>query len=174
MSCCKKKRAERTVTLTFEREQLLYDVSNAAYVESDLIDEGGEHARHVTADITEAGNVDRITRIFDQVHAQAEESLYPYTRRYTSRDSILSDMLSESAGYVIELRVPEHFSDTTARLLQTLIHEWFVASALGGWLGMTNERASMKWLARAEELRKEVERGKNSHAGVLRRKLSTF
>lgn len=175
MGCCiKRGGSEKTVTLTFDREQLQYDVGNMAYVESDLMEETSGHGRHVTADVIEAGNVDRINRIFDQVHAEAQELLYPYTRRHGGRDSLLTNVQSDRNAYVIEMRVPEHFSDTTAQLLQTLIHEWFVAAALASWLGLTNDGAASKWKGRVEELRRAVDEGKNRHSGVLRRKMSTF
>ena len=48
----------KTVTLVFRREQLLYDISNYAFVEGDIMGEDAEHARHQVKDIAEEGNVD--------------------------------------------------------------------------------------------------------------------
>lgn len=161
------------VTLNFLRDQLLYDIGNLGYVEGHILPDDQEHARHVTSDIIEDGNVDRITRILDLVHAEAEELLYPYTKRKTTCVDDRYDPLINRECYVIDMHVPDRFSSTTSRLLETLIHEWMVAAALADWLGITNERAAQKWKARAEEMRLSVMDVKGHH-GVMTRPMHPF
>lgn len=163
----------KRVTLLFDRDQLLYDVGNLAYTESHIMPEDAEHSRHVTADVTQEGNVDRVTRVLDLVHADAIEVLYPYTRSETGVCHELRDDLTDRQTYEIDMYVPESFSDTTANVLEKLIHEWMVAAVLGEWLSITNAAAAQKWKDRAAEMRREVMSRKNT-CGVLRRRMHPF
>lgn len=59
--CCKKLQQTKTVTLTFKRSELLYDVENCSFVEGDIMETENEHARHQVFDIGQSGNVNRVT-----------------------------------------------------------------------------------------------------------------
>ena len=55
----------KTVTLTFKRDELLYDIKNMGFVEGDTKKVESEHERHQVMDVGEDGNVDRVTRVLD-------------------------------------------------------------------------------------------------------------
>ena len=76
--CCKKLQQTKTVTLTFKRSELLYDVENYSFVEGDIMETENEHARHQVFDIGQSGNVNRVTRVLNLTHAECVEMLYPY------------------------------------------------------------------------------------------------
>lgn len=80
--CCPCAEEQKTnVTLTFERKELIYDVSNYSYVEADIMQEDDECRRHQVFDISQDGNVDRVTRVLNTAHAEIVETLYPYTKQ---------------------------------------------------------------------------------------------
>ena len=82
MSCCiENEGAKLKVTLTFGREQLLYDIKNNAYVESHVMAPETEHAKHMVADVGEEGNVDRVTRVLDLGISMCREMLYPWSKK---------------------------------------------------------------------------------------------
>lgn len=170
----------RIVRLCFKREQLLYDIKNYAYVESDMMDDlrkGVEvdinHARHITADIGEEGNVDRVSRKLQLVYMDAVEMLYPYTKLEIQAETI-DDDLTEPDEYVIEMSVPVTASRTTLMHLSTLIHEYLVCSVVADWLAITNPQASVSWRERMEAARVEINSVKNMRRGPVTRKLSPF
>ena len=78
--CCGKESKHKEVVLTFKRAELIYDASNYSYVEGDIIPEGNECRRHQVFDIAQDGNVNRVTRVLNTVHAECVEMLYPYTK----------------------------------------------------------------------------------------------
>lgn len=180
-SCpCSRYVEHRIVRLCFKREQLLYDIKNYAYVESDMMDDlrkGVEvdinHARHITADIGEEGNVDRVSRKLQLVYMDAVEMLYPYTKLEIEVETI-DDDLTEPDEYVIEMNVPVTVSRTTLISLSTLIHEYLVCSVVADWLSITDPQASVSWATKAELSKKEINRVKNFRRGPIRRKLSQF
>ena len=160
----------RHVRLKFLRSQLLYDIKNYAFVESDVMDEERQHAKHVLADIGEAGNVDRVSRLLSVIHAAVVEMLYPYTKREPLEEEV-DDCLHAPEEYIIEMRVPETMSRTTIQLLSKLIHEYMVYCVLADWLGITNPQAAAKWQAKAEDTKQEIEKAKNARMKAITRKL---
>ena len=177
---CSRNVEHRIVRLCFKREQLLYDIKNYAYVESDMMDDlrkGVEvdinHAKHITADIGEEGNVDRVSRKLQLVYMDAVEMLYPYTKLEIQAETI-DDDLTEPDEYVIEMNVPVTVSRTTLMSLSTLIHEYLVCSVVADWLSITNPQASVSWETRVELSKEEINRVKNFRRGPVRRKLSPF
>lgn len=163
-SCCN---SRRHVRLKFLRSELLYDIKNYAYVESDVMGNERLHAQHVTCEVGEDGNVDRVSRILSVVHAGVTEMLYPYTKS-TPEEEEIDDRLSAPEEYVIDLDVPESMSRSTLHLLERLIHEYMVYSVLGDWLSITNAEAASNWYGKAEATAREITRAKNQR-GVFSR-----
>lgn len=169
----------RHVTLLFKRDALVYDISNVAYVEGDVMNPSekrgmGEHAGHQTQDIAEDGNIDRVTRMLDLAHALCVEMLYPYTQSQCNDGMELTDDFSETACYRIEMDVPSKFSHTTAILIEKLIHEFMVARVLSDWLMITKPDAAQLWAARASEVLDKAKSVMRARSGILTRPLRPF
>ena len=165
----KDSKATRHVTLTFGREELLYDIKNYAYIEGHVWGEENQHAQHTLVDIGEEGNVDRVNRILGTVHAAAIEMLYPYTKEEPVDDEEFSNRMQAPTEYKIVMSVPVTMSRTTLQLLNKLIHEFMVARVIYDWLSITHKDAAQNWLSKALEAEEEINSIKNSRTGVLRR-----
>lgn len=160
--------------MLFGRKELLYDISNLCYVEGYIMPEEAINARHTTADVAQPGNVDRVTRILNIIHAQAVEILYPYTKCKSEDQTDMFDTMADTHTYAISIKVPDWFSDTTAQLLEHLIHEWMVAAVMADWLAITKPEAAAKWQSRTEKVKSEIEYAKNRHRRTFIRKCSPF
>lgn len=165
---------KRKLTLLFDRESLLYDIGNIAYVEGDVMQTEDPHAKHQVIDVTEDGNVDRVTRMLDVAHATCVDFLYPYTKSEIEEGTELDDLFRESGTYKIEMTVPQQFSATTANLLEKWIHEYMVCYVLADWLAITYPAAAEKWGVKAQGLLDEAKKRINSRTGVLTRPLRPF
>lgn len=143
------------VILTFARDQLLYDIRNAAYIEGHIMPADSEHSRHTVIDIGEVGNVDRVTRVLDLAISHCRELLYPYAKREIDRYA-LDDKFKERASYGIVMQVPEDFSQTTLTLLERLIHEYLVCSAVADWMSITNPEKAETWAAKAYDIESRI------------------
>ena len=120
MSCSIEKKVDRlNVSLTFSREQLLYDIKNYAYVESHVMSPDTEHARHMVADVGEEGNVDRVTRVLDLGVAKCREMLYPWAKMSISNTEF-NDTLQEQAQYRIDMTVPTTMSENNIILCRAI------------------------------------------------------
>ena len=157
------------------RTNLLYDISNYAFVEGDIIGGTAAHAAHQVKDIAEDGNIDRVTRVLNLAHAEIVEILYPYTKEMLSEEGVeYSDALSEPAEYRVNMAVPEGFSATTVRLLQELVHEYMVCRALQDWIGMTYPDSAAVWAGKVDYVSEKIRTSLVSRIGHIRRKLKPF
>lgn len=177
MNCCcidiRDASENKHVVLTFKREELLYDIKNLGWVESDMMDDAAQHGKHLTADIGEDGNVDEVYRLLALYHAAAREMLYPFTKREVVEEEV-DDRLMTPSEYIICMNVPKEFSRTTVHFLAQLIHNWMVFMVLAHWLGITKPDAAAGWRAKADETKDEIEEAKSSRRKVLTRKLNPF
>lgn len=160
-------KATRSVTLEFNREQLLYDIKNYAYIEGHVWGEDKQHAQHTLIEIAEEGNVDRVNRILGVVHAAAVEMLYPYTMEDAIEGEVINDRMWIPDDYNIQMKVPTSMSRTTLHLLSKLIHEFMVARVIYDWLSITHPEAARNWLDKALEAQEEINGIKNARTGVL-------
>lgn len=169
MSCCIEKKVDRlNVSLTFSREQLLYDIKNYAYVESHVMSPDTEHARHMVADVGEEGNVDRVTRVLDLGVAKCREMLYPWAKMSISNTEF-NDTLQEQAQYRIDMTVPTTMSETTLSFVERYIHEFLVCRGVSDWLSITNPQKSEVWMEKANEAEREI--GRSIHSRVERTRI---
>lgn len=175
MGYCCNETPVRTVTLSFKRAELLYDVSNYAFVEGDILPEDSEHGKHQVFDICQDGNIDRVTRVLNLAHAECVEMLYPFAKEEIPEEpASIDDILMEPEEYVIRLSLPSGFSMTTVRLIEHIIHEYLVGRVLSDWLGITNPPAKSNWEARIEDLRSRMKTVLTYRRGKVRRPLKPF
>jgi hypothetical protein len=170
--------------MTFNREALLYDISNCAYVEGDTMKAEDIHERHQVIDIIEEGNIDRVTRMLDLAFARCVEACYPYTKvpvtdspeteeEMKKYEMVTDDTLVEQ-DYVMRMLVPDDFSQTTITLLTHTIHNLLVARVLADWMSITNPTKKDEWMEKVASLEEEIRHMLNARIGRVRRTQSPF
>lgn len=174
-TCTGTKDGKLKVTLEFSVKELLYDIANMAWVEGDLMDGVDfNHVRHLVQDIAEDGNRDRAMRIMALAHAEANEMLYPWSRREITGSVYLSNEPDWEEEFVTYLTVPSKTGQGTILLILGLIHEWIVCRVLQDWLSVTYPESAAVWTAKIEELREAIRNAKNRSQWITRRKLSPW
>ena len=169
MSCILEENGgEQTAILRFKRSELLYDIKNYAYIEGSVMETEDEHLRHTVQDVGEEGNVDRVTRILNLTVAKCREFLFPYTKCEIER-SELNDTLKAPEVYGIVMKLPKDYSQTTLTLMERLIHEYLVCTALADWLGITYPEKAEMWALRGEDAERELLVNLNTRRGGSRR-----
>ena len=163
----------KTITLTFKRDALIYDISNYAYVEGDIMPTD-DPAKHQVLDIVQEGNVDRVTRMLDIAHAECVEMMYPYSKMECSEVEQRDNELKETDVYAITLLVPDGFSQTTTTLISKLAHEYMVCRVLFDWFSITKPAAQNNWGIKMENARAEIRERLNARCNRIRRTQSPF
>lgn len=160
--------------LGFLRAELLQDVAGYAYVEGDVMHVEDEHERHQCIDITQEGNVERVTRVLDLAHAEAKEMLYPYTEEKFTEDVGLDDTYKEAEKYEVQLTLPEYISKTKVELLLQLIHEYLVDRVMEDWMSITNAKAQEHWAEKCEQVRLKIKGLMTVSAKYVHRRMRPF
>lgn len=161
------------VVMRFKRDQLLYDISNYAYIEGHVMETESTHQQHMVQDVGEEGNVDRVTRVLDLNVAKCREMLYPFIKHEIHRQE-LDDTLKETPIYGMVLKVPQGFSQTTLNLLERLIHEYLVCKSVADWMSITNPKKAEAWALKAHEAESEIKTRLHARLGRVRRKIHPF
>lgn len=170
---------ERTkiVTLTFLRDELLNDIAQYGFVEGDVQRADADHlkeGKHQTQDVTQDGNIELVTRHLDLALSYCREALYPYTKRTVDDGVVLDDTLQATGTYVIELLLPDDYSQSTVVYLEQLIHNLLVYYVLWMWLGITKPEAADKWLSKYTALVDEIKGTLARRVGRVRRPVTPF
>lgn len=164
---------KKQVVLIFKRKNLLYSISNYAYIVGHPMPDNTENNKHMIIDICEEGNIDRVNRILSTIHALVIEMLHPLTRTEAVEEEV-NDDIWEPDEYRIELYVPDKFSRTTIHLLRNLIHEFMVYRVLYDWLSMLYPDAANTWALKANEAEEKINQIKNLRIGTLVRPQQPF
>lgn len=170
----KPRQRTKIATLTFKREELLYDIGSYAYVEGDVMRTDDDHSRHQVIDITQDGNVDLVTRTLNLVHSECVEMMYPYTKLPCEEEESRDDQLQDASEYTIRLLVPNDFSKTTVTLLSNLVHEYMICRVLADWMKLTNPQSTADWQGKSEKLSDKIRCYLNARCGRVRRTLTPF
>lgn len=172
--CDKDRNARKEATLVFRRAELIYDAGNYAYVEADILPADDIHRKHNVADMTQDGNVDRVSRVLDVAYAECVEMLYPYSKREMTDGQAIDDVPQEPEIYEIRLNVPAHFSSTTLSMLGSMMHEYIVCRMVADWMSITNPASEAKWEKKYEALRDKIRSSLVSRIVGARRRLKPF
>lgn len=165
------------VELYFDKQQLLYDIGNIAYVEGDVMPTEDEHERHQVFDIAQGGNLDRVTRVMDLALDRCREMLFPYSKTPIESKEYRTDVPEERDEYVIPLNVPATVSKTTLDYIEKLIHEYLVYTVLIDWLSITdlkNPKAADNWRAKLSDIEADIVGAVRAGFGIRRRTLHPF
>lgn len=163
-------------TISFSRDELLYDISNMAYVVGDIsAGSASPHSLHQTFDICEKGNIDRIDRLLGNAFAEAGTILRKVTVTPPDEEREIGNSDPYPAVYRLTLLRGKVSEDWRIRLKEA-VHEYMVARALHGWLSVTLPEAADVWEAKAEDARSMISAcaTASARANGVRRPLSPF
>lgn len=146
------------VLLEFKRKALLYDLANLGYIITDSTIKKTPEERHNIADITEDGNVDRVTRMMDLAHAKVMDILAKFVEHKLDTDTYGHDVLMDVDSYFVMLNIPSYVPGSAIGVLRTYIHEYIISFVMEDWLMLNGEDASM-WTAKKADLTAGIQKG---------------
>lgn len=170
------KHIERRVNAKIKllRSELLYDISNYAYVEGDVMQAPSEKDRAAVIDIAQEGNIDRVNRVLNLAYDELVEIMFPYTKEACEDEELRDDILIEPSEYVISLLLPVLYSKTSVNLLAKLCHEYMVCRVLSDWLNITKHEGWQSWQIRLADISAQIRTRLNARRGAIRRTQSPF
>lgn len=167
-------REQLQVSLMFKRDELLHDISNNSWVQSEVSASDNVNAKQELKDIVQDGNLDRVLRVLQLAHQECIELLYAYTHTDIVGGEHLNDAFADPENYVIDMKVPTTFSRTSLEYLVHLVHEYLVCSVLSDWTGITMPENRQLWIERLEDIKEKIIATMNRRSGRVRRSQSPF
>jgi len=164
----------KRATLRFERDELLSDIKNDAYIEWDATNKDNGHDKHLIADICEEGNIEKVTRRLDLTFAHAVELCMPYTKKWVRPRSSRNNEYDEKDEYVMYMEVPHTFSETTLDYMEELIHNLLVARVLEEWFSVTKPDAAEIYAIKASGFETEITSALTHRSAPITRKMNPF
>lgn len=163
------------VCFFFDEVILRKEISDAAYAKGesarvndnyghDLLAENKEMLLHTFKDICEDENFPRIRDIIKLAVSELEQMLYKYSYDRMECHLSMDNVQRPTPEYVMELRVPDMFSNTSAWYLGRLSKEYIIASALEYWAQQTFVEAAAAWTERKAQLKEQILRSR-TYAG---------
>lgn len=167
-------REQLQVSLLFKRDELLHDISNNSWVQSEVSASDNINAKQELKDIVQDENLDRVLRVLRLAHQECIQLLYAYTHTDIVGGEHLDDAFADPKNYIIDMKVPTTFSHTSLEYLVHLIHEYLVCSVLSDWIGITMPEYKVLWAQRLEDMTDKITATINRRSGRVRRSQSPF
>lgn len=167
----------------FDLDELKFDIANPAYVMGDvarvndnyghdILGDNREHLMHQWKDVCEEGNIERVKRVISLCVGEVENLLFRWTRYGGGAHFSTDNQTRNVAEYVVEMKVPVSFAESTCVYLRDLIHEYIVSSVLEDWASITYPEAQPTWERKKNELRESLRRAGGTTGYVPRVKPS--
>ncbi|WP_321331873.1 hypothetical protein [uncultured Bacteroides sp.] len=161
------------ITITLNREAILYDIGNIAYITGDLMHSDVKDQSGVQ-DVNNEGNIDKVTRILNKSFNELVYGLTAFTKKDYTEDIVLDDNFSVPGEYVLELSTSLTFSSTNAKAVMTAAHEYMVDMVLFEWFTITKKDEFELYKMKADEELLKMKRYLNSRTKAVRRPLRPF
>jgi len=167
----------KRLLLVLSEEELRFDIANIAFAQGDvarvsdnyghdLLGDKGEHYLHQWKDICEEGNYERVRRVLEQSMGKIEHMLTRYSAFVTHRDLSLDNVNQENRKeFVLELKVPNTFSDSNCWYLLRLINEYMTCRVLEDWASITLPEVMERWMNKRMEVEEDLKEAR-SNCGV--------
>lgn len=133
---------KKTLTVTLEVKELVYDIQNKAYLTGQAREAGG--MGYQEASNMQASDDDENSYQIRRSLANAFSSIKSLLGEYLSEDNTTSDNLvyeeiDNDGQLSLEFLLPSNYNNASADSLGNGIHAYLVDMALGDWFTITNK-----------------------------------
>lgn len=166
------------INITLNRADLIYDISNVAYIVGDLIED--PIYKGSVKDVAVNGNVDRITRIMDKSYNELSVKLSGYNKILLSEVNGVTEEISsdnafkETPSYVLSFNMPVDFNKSVVNAITTSCHEYMVCMSLFEWFSITKKDEAELYRIKAIEELNKVKGYLSIRVGITKRKMFPF
>lgn len=141
---------DKSLTLSFGRDEVMFDIANIAHAEGDVLPAEALHTKHQVQEALEDGNREIVTRAVATAFAVVCRAFEPLSDGASADGQTLRNEYQEPAAYRLTALVPKTFSKASAQLAQTLAHDYLVACGLFALFLVVYPDGAAKWRAMAD------------------------
>lgn len=142
--------SKKTLTVTQQVKELIYDIQNKAYLTGQAREAGG--MGYQAASNMQASDDDENSYQIRRSLANAFSSLKSLLGEYLNEDKTTSDNLvnkeiDNDGELSLEFLLPSNYNNASADSLGNGIHAYLVDMALGDWFTITNKEDAQTYIA---------------------------
>lgn len=142
--------SKKTLTVTQEVKELIYDIQNKAYLTGQAREAGG--MGYQAASNMQASDDDENSYQIRRSLANAFSSLKSLLGEYLNEDKTTSDNLinkeiDNDGQLSLEFLLPSNYNNASADSLGKGIHAYLVDMALGDWFTITNKEDAQTYIS---------------------------
>lgn len=128
---------KKKCTLTFWRDEILYDINSIASLTADsLPEESPNHMMHLLQDITQGENKYRTMRYTNKAFYWCQNYIASLTRVPVSDESTLDNTAGAPDKYEMYLQLDEDFPKGSIQLLKDAVHDYIVWYTWYQWVSL--------------------------------------
>lgn len=153
---------KKTLTVTQQVKELIYDIQNKAYLTGQAREAEGTKNYEAASNMQASDDNENSYQIRRSI-SNAFSSLKSLLGEYLSEDKSTSDNLVakeiDSDGVLtLTFNMPSNYNNASADSLGNGIHSYLVDMALGDWFSITNKEDSKDYIAHSEVSLETVKR----------------
>nr|DAV37248.1 MAG TPA: hypothetical protein [Caudoviricetes sp.] len=141
---------KKTLTVTQEVKELIYDIQNKAYLTGQAREAAGmgyQAASNMQASDDEENSY-QIRRSLANAFASIKSVLGEYLNEdNTTSDNLIYDEIDNNGQLSLEFLLPSNYNNASADSLGNGIHAYLVDTALGDWFTITNKEDAQTYIA---------------------------
>lgn len=142
--------SKKTLTVTQQVKELIYDIQNKAYLTGQAREAGG--MGYQAASNMQASNDDDNSYQIRRSLANAFSSLKSLLGEYlnedkTTSDNLVNEEIDNDGQLSLEFLLPSNYNNASADSLGNGIHAYLVDMALGDWFTITNKEDAQTYIA---------------------------
>lgn len=141
---------KKTLTVTQEVKELIYDIQNKAYLTGQAREAAGmgyQAASNMQASDDEENSY-QIRRSLANAFSSIKSVLGEYLNEdKTTSDNLIYDEIDNNGKLSLEFLLPSNYNNASADSLGNGIHAYLVDTALGDWFTITNKEDAQTYIA---------------------------
>lgn len=142
--------SKKTLTVTQQVKELIYDIQNKAYLTGQAREAGG--MGYQAASNMQASDDDENSYQIRRSLANAFSSLKSLLGEYlnedkTTSDNLIYDEIDNDGELSLEFLLPSNYNNASADSLGNGIHAYLVDMALGDWFTITNKEDAQTYIS---------------------------
>lgn len=154
--------SKKTLTVTQQVKELVYDIQNKAYLTGQAREAEGSKGYEAASNMQASDDIENSYQIRRSL-ANAFSSLKSLLGEYLSEDKSTSDNLinteiDNDGKLVLAFELPSNYNNSSADALGNGIHSYLVDMALGDWFAITNKEDADTYVAHSAVSLENVKR----------------
>lgn len=146
--------SKKTVTVTQQVAELIYDIQNKSYLTGQAREADG-NTNYEAASNMQASNDDENSYQIRRSVAAAFSSLKSLLGQYlvetaTTSDNLISSTIEDDGELKLSFLLPSNFNNASVDSLGNGIHSYLVDMALSDWFAITNKNDAADYITHAQ------------------------